>query len=72
MRTAITPAPRRPEPPSSHCRPHAKAEYANAATFPDDKPRFARYGSVMINLAISYFWYFSYDSTLAAGGSRSI
>lgn len=27
----------------------------------------------MINRAISYFWfYFSYDSSLAVGGSRSI
>jgi len=26
----------------------------------------------MINLAINYFWYFRYDSSLAAGGSRSI
>gem|GEM_PF-6419801 len=26
----------------------------------------------MITLAFSYFWYFGYDSSLAAGGSRSI
>jgi hypothetical protein len=26
----------------------------------------------MINLATSSFWYFSYDSSLAVGGSRSI
>jgi len=26
----------------------------------------------MITVATSYFWYFSYDSLLAAGGSRSI
>jgi hypothetical protein len=26
----------------------------------------------MINAATSYVWYFSYDSSLAAGGSRSI
>jgi hypothetical protein len=26
----------------------------------------------MITLVTSYFWYFSYDSSLAAGGSRSI
>jgi hypothetical protein len=26
----------------------------------------------MITVATSYFWYFSYDSSLAAGGSRSI
>jgi hypothetical protein len=26
----------------------------------------------MINRATSYFWYFSYDSSLAVGGSRSI
>jgi len=26
----------------------------------------------MINRATSYFWYFGYDSSLAAGGSRSI
>jgi hypothetical protein len=28
--------------------------------------------AAMINLATSYFWYFSYDSSLAVGGSRSI
>jgi hypothetical protein len=26
----------------------------------------------MINRATSYFWYFSYDSSLAAGGSRAL
>jgi hypothetical protein len=52
--------------------PHAKAECAHRATFPDDRPRFAGYRSIMINLAINYFWYFRYDSSLAAGGSRSI
>jgi hypothetical protein len=26
----------------------------------------------MINFATSYFWYFSYDSSLAGEGSRSI
>jgi len=26
----------------------------------------------MIITATGYFWYFSYDSSLAAGGSRSI
>jgi len=26
----------------------------------------------MINFATSYFWYFSYDSSLAEEGSRSI
>jgi len=26
----------------------------------------------MISFATSYFWYFSYDSSLAVGGSRSI
>jgi len=26
----------------------------------------------MITTATSYFWYFSYDSSLAVGGSRSI
>jgi hypothetical protein len=26
----------------------------------------------MINAATSFYWYFSYDSSLAAGGSRSI
>jgi len=26
----------------------------------------------MITVATSYVWYFSYDSSLAAGGSRSI
>jgi hypothetical protein len=31
-----------------------------------------RYRAPMISVATSYFWYFSYDSSLAAGGSRSI
>jgi hypothetical protein len=26
----------------------------------------------MITVATSFYWYFSYDSSLAAGGSRSI
>jgi hypothetical protein len=26
----------------------------------------------MITVATSFYWYFSYDSLLAAGGSRSI
>jgi len=26
----------------------------------------------MINRAASYFWYFSYDSSLAVGGSRAL
>jgi len=26
----------------------------------------------MITIATGYFWYFSYDSSLAAGGLRSI
>jgi len=26
----------------------------------------------MITVATSYFWYFSYDSSLAAGGSRAL
>jgi hypothetical protein len=26
----------------------------------------------MINRATSYFWYFSYDSSLAVGGSRAL
>jgi hypothetical protein len=30
-----------------------------------------RYRAAMINFATSY-WYFSYDSSLAVGGSRSI
>jgi hypothetical protein len=29
-------------------------------------------GLAMITVATSYFWYFSYDSSLAAGGSRAI
>jgi hypothetical protein len=28
--------------------------------------------AAMINAATSFYWYFSYDSSLAAGGSRSI
>jgi hypothetical protein len=31
-----------------------------------------RYGTAMITTATGFFWYFSYDSSLAAGGSRSI
>jgi hypothetical protein len=31
-----------------------------------------RYRLAMITIATSYFWYFSYDSSLAVGGSRSI
>jgi hypothetical protein len=30
------------------------------------------YRAAMITIATSYFWYFSFDSSLAAGGSRSI
>jgi hypothetical protein len=40
--------------------------------FGDDKPKGLRYRAAMITVATSYFWYFSYDSSLAAGGSRSI
>jgi hypothetical protein len=28
--------------------------------------------AAMITIATSYVWYFSYDSSLAVGGSRSI
>jgi len=31
-----------------------------------------RYRRAMITVAASNFWYFSFDSSLAAGGSRSI
>jgi hypothetical protein len=31
-----------------------------------------RYGTAMITIATSYYWYFSFDSSLAVGGSRSI
>jgi hypothetical protein len=31
-----------------------------------------RYKATMITVATGYFWYFSYDSSLALGGSRSI
>jgi hypothetical protein len=37
-----------------------------------DNPARQRYMSAMITVATSYFWYFSYDSSLAVGGSRSI
>jgi hypothetical protein len=37
-----------------------------------DKAKCVPYISAMITIAASYFWYFSYDSSLAAGGSRSI
>jgi hypothetical protein len=38
----------------------------------DDKTPGVRYRPGMIMIAISYFWYFSFDSSLAVGGSRSI
>jgi uncharacterized membrane protein HdeD (DUF308 family) len=38
----------------------------------DDKPECMRYRATMITVATSYYWYFSFDSSLAAGGSRSI
>jgi hypothetical protein len=31
-----------------------------------------RYRLAMITVATSYYWYFSFDSSLAVGGSRSI
>jgi hypothetical protein len=31
-----------------------------------------RYRAAMITIATSYYWYFSFDSSLAVGGSRSI
>jgi hypothetical protein len=31
-----------------------------------------RYRRAMITIATGYFWYFSFDSSLAVGGSRSI
>ena len=37
-----------------------------------DKVERVPYMSAMITVATTYFWYFSYDSSLAAGGSRSI
>jgi hypothetical protein len=38
-----------------------------------DNPARGRYmEAMMITVATSYFWYFSYDSSLAVGGSRSI
>jgi hypothetical protein len=38
----------------------------------DDKGARLRYVPAMINRATSYFWYFSYDSSLAVGGSRAL
>ena len=38
----------------------------------DDKAKSRAIEPAMITVATSYFWYFSYDSSLAAGGSRSI
>ena len=38
----------------------------------DDKTEFVRYRPAMINVAASNYWYFSFDSSLAVGGSRSI
>jgi hypothetical protein len=40
--------------------------------FWDDKRSRLRYRAAMITIAASNFWYFSYDSSLAVGGSRSI
>jgi hypothetical protein len=40
--------------------------------FGDDKTQRMGYRPAMITIATSYFWYFSFDSSLAVGGSRSI
>jgi hypothetical protein len=42
------------------------------ALFLHDKALFLRYRGLMIIRPTSSFWYFSYGSSLAAGGSRSI
>jgi hypothetical protein len=38
----------------------------------DDNALRVPYIARMINLAANSYWYFSYDSSLAVGGSRSI
>jgi uncharacterized membrane protein HdeD (DUF308 family) len=40
--------------------------------FGDDRPERLRYRPPMITVAASNYWYFSFDSSLAVGGSRSI
>jgi hypothetical protein len=51
-------------------------EATSARRFPsrfwDDKTPRLRYRAAMIIVAASNFWYFSFDSSLAVGGSRSI
>jgi hypothetical protein len=44
----------------------------HARRFGDDNPLRLSYIAAMINLAANSYWYFSYDSSLAVGGSRSI
>jgi hypothetical protein len=48
------------------------AQKSFAARLWDDKTSCVRYRGAMITVAASNFWYFSYDSSLAVGGSRSI
>jgi hypothetical protein len=43
-----------------------------ARRFGDDNAPRLPYITGMINLAANSYWYFSYDSSLAVGGSRSI
>jgi hypothetical protein len=50
----------------------ASREKAFAAGIRDDKTQRVRYRAAMIATAASNFWYFSYDSSLAVGGLRSI
>jgi len=56
--------------------PRAKAERNQptrpARRFGDDNVARVPYIARMINLAANSYWYFSYDSSLAVGGSRSI
>jgi hypothetical protein len=49
-----------------------EASKKRRADFSNDSAPFLRYRPAMIIRATSSFWYFSYDSSLAAGGSRSI
>jgi hypothetical protein len=51
-------------------RPHAPSRATTAIL--DDKGICLRYRPAMITIAASNFWYFSFDSSLAVGGSRSI
>jgi hypothetical protein len=57
---------------SPHGIPEPGGSAVDPSDFWDDRAEGLRYRAAMITIATSYFWYFSYDSSLAVGGSRSI